>query len=62
VNDSQTAFLPFAADPMIMYVLPGYYFQNNFSELSEFIYDREAKKPRSFPVFFGLLDEDYYDE
>lgn len=62
VNDSQTAFLPFAADPMIMYVLPGYYFQNNFSELSEFIYDREVKKPRSFPVFFGLLDEDYYDE
>lgn len=62
VNDSQTAFLPFSADPMIMYVLSGYYFQSNFSEISEFIYNRESKKPRSFPVFFGLLDEDYYNE
>ena len=41
VNDSQTAFLPFAVDPMIMYVSSGYYFQSNFSEISEFIYNRK---------------------
>ena len=62
VNDSQTAFLPFSADPMIMYVLSGYDFQNNFSEILEFVHNREAKKPRAFPIFFGLLDEDYYNE
>jgi len=62
VNDSQTSFLPFAVDPMIMYVLSGYSFQSNFSELSEFIYTWEAKKPMSFPIFFGIIDEDYLNQ
>ena len=59
VDDSQTAFLPFAADPMMMYVSNGYSLKSNFSEIADFVYDWESKKPWSFPIFFGIVDEDY---
>ena len=62
VNDKETKFLPFAADPMIMYLASGYSLQNNFIEISDFVYNRNSKKPRSFPLFFGITSEDYDSE
>ena len=61
VTNSNTKFLPFAADPMLMYVLPQYSIQNNFSEILNLVYNREkqSKKPISFPVFFWISHEDY---
>lgn len=61
IQDQDTSFLPFAADPMIMYML-SWYTLNNFSETSKFADNRKSQKPMSFPIFFGITDEDYYDK
>ena len=61
LEDTDTSFLPFAADPMVMYLLP-WYTLTGFSDISNFAYDRESPKPMSFPIFFGITDEDYYDK
>lgn len=61
IEDGDTSFLPFAADPMIMYILSGYTL-DNFSNITDFAYDREPQKPMSFPVFFWITDEDYYNK
>ena len=61
IEDWNTPFLPFAADPMIMYMLPGYTL-TGFSDISNFAYDREPQKPMSFPIFFWITDEDYYNK
>ena len=53
--------MPFAADPMIMYILP-WYTLTWFSDISNFAYDRESQKPMSFPIFFWITNEDYYNK
>ena len=61
IEDTDTSFLPFAADPMIMYMLPGINL-TGFWNISDFAYDRESQKPTSFPIFFWITDEDYYNK
>ena len=61
IKDTDTWFLPFAADPMIMYILP-WYTLTWFSDISNFAYDRESQKPMSFPIFFWITNEDYYNK
>ena len=59
---SHVAFLPFAADPMVMYVLSGYSWLSNFDKISEYVSDRESVRTLSFPLFFGILEEDFEDK
>ncbi len=61
IEDTDTSFLPFAADPMIMYMLPTANL-TGFSDIANFAYDRASQKPMSFPIFFGMTDEDYYSK
>ena len=61
IQDWDTTFLPFAADPMIMYMLP-WHILTGFLDISNFAYDRESQKPMSFPIFFWITDEDYYNK
>ena len=61
IQDWDTPFLPFAADPMIMYMLP-WHILTWFLDISNFAYDRETVKPMSFPIFFWITDEDYYNK
>ena len=61
IQDTNTSFLPFAADPIIMYMLP-WLTLTWFLNISDFAYDRESQKPMSFPIFFGITDEDYYNK
>ena len=61
IQDWDTEFLPFSADPMMMYMLSGYSL-NNFHEISKFAENREPTKPMSFPIFYWITDEDYYDK
>jgi hypothetical protein len=46
---------------MIMYILSGHTL-NSFSEISKFVENRQSKRLMSFPVFYGITDEDYYDK
>ena len=62
VRDSELSFLPFAADPMIMYTVETYTWDSSFNNISEFTYNRTSKKPLSFPLFFGITDDDYDNE
>jgi hypothetical protein len=62
INNAQTTFLPFSADPMIMYAFSGYSAANNFYEISEFVINREPIRTLSFPLFFGILSEDSEDK
>ena len=64
VNNEQIAFLPFAADPMVMYAISWYSDNNSFFSISEFVLDREniSYIPLSFPLFFGINSEDYDDK
>ncbi len=56
---NQVNFLPFAADPMVMYVLSWYSWQSNFDKISEYVSDREPIRTLSFPLFFGIVEEDF---
>ena len=58
VKWNQISFLPFAADPMVMYAVSWYSSQNNFSTIYDFAFDRESKIPLSFPLFFWINSED----
>ncbi len=58
INNNQTAFLPFSADPMIMYTFSGYSAASNFYEISELVLNREPIRALSFPLFFGITSED----
>ena len=58
-TENQTTFIPFSADPMIMYTISWYSYQNNFYSISEYISNRKSIKPLSFPLFFGIEPEDY---
>lgn len=55
---NQTTFLPFAADPMVMYAHSWYSWPNNFYEISEYVFNREPIRNLSFPLFFGIMSED----
>ncbi len=59
---SQVWFLPFAADPMIMYAMTWYTSTNSFYEISEYVLDRNPVRPLSFPLFFGIDSQDFYDK
>ncbi len=59
---SPISFMPFAADPMIMYVLSWYSVQSTFLDIYNFVCDWSSKKPRSFPLFYWMIDEDYYQQ
>lgn len=58
ITSDNISFLPFAADPMVMYVNSGYSSQNNFYTIFDYASDRESAIPLSFPIFFGLDKED----
>lgn len=61
-KSSQVTFLPFAADPMVMYTHSWYSWPNSFDEISEYVLDREPIRALSFPLFFGVMSEDFEDE
>lgn len=58
LKENQVTFLPFAADPMIMYAT-WYTSPSNFYAISEYSLNRQQEKPLSFPLFFGINTEDY---
>jgi len=68
IKNDQIWFLPFAADPMIMYSsinleldnLSKVY--NNFLKISDSIYEREPDRQLAFPIFFWITKEDYDDK
>lgn len=63
ISDTQISFMPFAADPMVMYSISWYNTStNNFYEISEFVLNRESIKPLSFPLFFGIDIADSYNK
>ncbi len=62
IKDNQVSFLPFSADPLIMYAITWYTTPNNFPRISEYVTSRESIKPMSFPLFFGINSEDLYDK
>ena len=58
LKDIKIWFLPFSADPMIMYSTADLE-QNNFSEISNLVYTRQPKIQLAFPIFFWITSEDY---
>lgn len=52
-----THFLPFSIDPMIMYSSLELNY-NDFSTITDTIYNREPEIQSSFPIFFGITNED----
>ena len=58
IKDTQSWFLPFAADPMIMYAITWFSSSNSFYNISEYTFNWESIKPMSFPIFFGIGIED----
>ena len=58
IKDSQSWFLPFAADPMVMYAITWFSSSNSFYNISEYTFNWESIKPMSFPIFFGIGIED----
>jgi len=60
-QNNQISFLPFSADPMIMYSISSSPI-NNFYEISEFVLNRKPIRALSFPLFFGINSEDFYDK
>ena len=61
LNSSKISFMPFAADPMVMYTVSWQLLQNDFSAIHNFVYDRKNSVPLSFPLFFGIVSDDFYD-
>ena len=62
VKESPTSFMPFAVDPMIMYVLTWDSIQSTFFDIYDYVCERKSKKPWSFPLFYWITDEDYNQE
>lgn len=52
-------FLPFAADPMISYILSWDNIPSNFFEISEFVYNYSPKKSLAMPLRFWITMEDF---
>jgi len=61
VKGPSISFLPFAVDPMVSYSLSWLLNQARFIDISELVYDWTPVKAKSFPLFFGMLGEDYDD-
>lgn len=61
ISNKQTWFLPFSADPMIMYSSINLT-QYNFSEISDLVYDRAPNIQLAFPIFFWITSEDYNNQ
>jgi len=61
LNSPRISFMPFAADPMVSYVISWHLTQNDFSSIYDFVYNRENTVPLSFPLFFGIVGDDFYD-
>ena len=59
VSWQKISFLPFAGDPMIMYINSDQEVKNTFSSISSFVWERSPQKPNSFPLFFWITSEDY---
>jgi len=57
-KNNQAWFLPFSADPMIMYTVAWYSWENSFYNISEYTFNRESIAPLSFPVFYWINTED----
>ena len=55
---NEISFIPFAADPMIMYAISWYTSTNSFYEINEFVFKREPLRALAFPLFFGIDIED----
>ena len=53
------AFLPFAADPVVMYTLKWYEPPSTFWGFFDFISNWDPKNPLYFPIFFWITSEDY---
>ena len=68
INSGSVSFLPFSADPMIMYSTVELAqestnsIQNNFSEIYNLVYSREPNIQLAFPIFFWITSEDYNDK
>ena len=62
LKGNEVSFLPFAADPMVMYAHSWYSWPNNFYEISEYAFNREPIRTLSFPLFFGITSEDFEDK
>ena len=58
ILSNKISFVPFSADPMVIYTLP-WLSAYNFYEISELALNREPPVPLSFPLFFGINTEDF---
>ena len=58
VDKNQIWFIPFAADPMVLYttVSP---IPTNFDSIWESVYNRDPTIQIAFPIFFGISSEDF---
>ena len=61
VQGNRNSFLPFSADPMVIYSF-SWLSVYNFREISELVINRESVSPLSFPLFFGINTEDFDKE
>jgi len=61
IKNDKIKFLPFSADPMIMYSAVNLPY-NNFSEISNLVHSRESNIQLAFPIFFWITSEDYWNE
>ena len=57
LQNDRLSFVPFAVDPMVIYVYSGLS-AYNFYEISELVLNWEPINPLSFPLFFGINLED----
>ena len=62
VNNNTIWFMPFSADPMVMYDTNWYLNKWTFHEISELSYNRTAPKAKAFPIFFWLTYDDSNNE
>ena len=53
------SFLPFAADPVVMYTVKWYDQPSTFGDFFDFTMNWNPKNPLYFPLFFWLTSEDY---
>ena len=58
LQNDKISFVPFAADPMVTYILE-WLSAYNFYEISELVLNWEPTMPLSFPLFFGINTEDF---
>ena len=62
ITSEKISFIPFAADPIVIYVTSWFSYQNNFYWIFDYASDRESAIPLSFPIFFGIDKQDLNDK